>query len=186
MYEAFVYVWTNTKNNMYYIGKHKGLEDDGYISSGKHFLAAYNADPHAFSREIVFRGTHEEVRKEEIRRINEAIRESGYDRIYNLTTWGKLQSWKRTCLHCGSICCPENEQWAQAFEEIHFSNCNKANKKSLADVEWTVPRITYSNKRQERQERQENFKGLTRKQYLRKQERIRWWKEYDERTKSLR
>lgn len=144
-YEAFVYVWTNTENNMFYIGKHLGSEDDGYISSGKHFLAAYNTNPSIFERTIVFRGTHAEVRKEETRRINEAIREVGYERIYNLTTWGKLQTWKRTCLHCGAICCPENEHWAAAFEEVHFNNCSKK-KVDPCDVEWATPQITYSSR----------------------------------------
>ena len=45
MHEAFVYVWTNIENNMIYIGKHKGAQDDGYISSGKYFLAQYNQNP---------------------------------------------------------------------------------------------------------------------------------------------
>lgn len=173
-HEAFVYVWINTENNMYYIGKHKGSEDDGYISSGKHFLIAYNANPHVFKREIVFRGTHNEVRQEETRRINEAIRESGYDRIYNLTTWGKLKSWRRICLNCGAVCCPENEQWASAFEEIHFNNCHKATAKP---VEWAIPQITYSSKKAEKEDK--NLLRLTGRQRARKAERIQWWKEYD-------
>jgi len=33
--EAFVYIWTNIKNNKKYIGYHKGTVDDGYICSSK-------------------------------------------------------------------------------------------------------------------------------------------------------
>jgi len=182
-FEAFVYVWTNTKNNMYYIGKHKGSEDDGYISSGKYFLDAYNADPTTFERTIVFRGTHDEVRKEENRRIDEAIRNSGYERIYNLTTWDRLRRWKRTCLHCGSVCCPENEQWAEAFEKIHFDNCSKSPKNLPINTNWKIPQLTISSKKAKIEKKilkkEEKSESLTRRQLTRKQERIAWWKEYD-------
>lgn len=125
-FEAFVYVWTNIKNGMFYIGKHLGSEDDGYISSGKYFLLAYNDSPRDFERTIVFRGKHSDVRREETRRIEEAIQTVGYSRIYNLTTYGRLRGWTRKCLHCGAVCCPENERWAEAFDKFHFSNCVKA------------------------------------------------------------
>lgn len=126
MTESFVYVWANIENNMFYIGKHKGLDSDGYVSSGKYFLSVYNQDPKLFTRDIVFRGSDRDCILEESRRISEAIRNVGYDRIYNLTSFNKLSQWKRTCLACGAICCPENQRWAEAFEKIHFSNCHKA------------------------------------------------------------
>ena len=110
---------------MFYIGKHRGSLNDGYISSGKYFLSVYNKNPELFVRSIVFTGSDTEARKEESRRINEAIRTVGYDRIYNLTTYNKLSQWSRTCLHCGAKCCPENEKWAIAFENIHFNNCSR-------------------------------------------------------------
>jgi hypothetical protein len=190
-FEAFVYVWTNTRNNMYYIGKHKGPEDDGYISSGKHFLAAYYSDPKAFEREIVFRGTDREALQEESKRIEEAIKSSGYERIYNLTTWGKLKTWKRTCLYCGAICCPDNEQWAAAFEEIHFTNCHKAPRSSVVlspirksvDKTKSVEKSVTKPKPQTKEVKKQ--KRLVQKKLTRKQERINWWKEYDKRNKTI-
>jgi hypothetical protein len=128
-YEAFVYKWINTDTGKYYIGKHKGIIDDGYISSGKAFLQVYNSNPNLFKRVILFKGTHEEVCKLEQECIKEAIKEVGYKGIYNLTTWNYLNEWKRTCLHCGSIVDPRNEEWVKVFEYSHFENCkmNPAN-----------------------------------------------------------
>lgn len=123
--ESFVYVWTNIENNKLYIGKHKGSTDDGYISSGKAFLAIYDSCPDKFVRDIVFRGTDSECLKEETKRIRDAVGAVGWSGIYNLTSWSHLSQWSRTCLHCGARCCPENADWAQAFEEVHFNNCSK-------------------------------------------------------------
>jgi hypothetical protein len=63
IYEAFVYEWTNIKNNMKYIGSHKGKEDDGYISSSKHMLKDYHDDPSTFDRKIIAYGEVDEMRE---------------------------------------------------------------------------------------------------------------------------
>ena len=55
---GFVYKWTDTSNNMYYIGSHKGTPDDGYIGSGKFFKRAYNKRKSFFTREILYTGEH--------------------------------------------------------------------------------------------------------------------------------
>lgn len=128
-HEAFVYKWTNIDNGKYYIGKHKGTEDDGYVSSGKVLLQVYNANPKSFKRTILFRGTEQEVSRMEQDLIKEAIQNDGHQGIYNLTTWDYLKEWKRTCLHCSSIVDPRNEEWLKVFNQQHFENCedNPAN-----------------------------------------------------------
>ena len=55
---GFVYKWTDSTNGMYYIGRHKGSPDDGYIGSGFYFRRAYDTRPEAFSREILYYGEH--------------------------------------------------------------------------------------------------------------------------------
>lgn len=51
---GFIYRWTNTVNNKKYIGSHMGTEDDGYIGSGKLFLAAVKKyGINKFEREIL-------------------------------------------------------------------------------------------------------------------------------------
>lgn len=144
--ESFVYKWTNIVSGKIYIGKHKGTEDDGYISSGKVFLACYYANPHEFKREIIFWGTDYECLKEEGKLIKEAIRLAGYTKLYNQTHWHILKEWKRTCLHCGAIVDPRNEEWASAFALEHFENCQsikpiKEKKKKQTMVEWRANRM---------------------------------------------
>lgn len=151
--EAFVYRWRNLENGKVYIGKHKGSEDDGYISSGKAFLAVYNTNPHIFVRDILARGTNEYVLQEEQRLIREQIELKGYDSCYNLTTWSYLKTWKRTCLHCGAIVDPRNEEWLAAFNKIHFENCSintsrkpktdikRAPKDTLANIEYNIRKL---------------------------------------------
>ena len=176
--EAFVYVWTNSENKKFYIGKHRGSATDGYISSGKYFLAAYHSAPHLFSREIVFWGTEQEALQEESRRIRQAITDVGYQGIYNLTTWQHLSQWKRTCLHCGAFCCPENEQWALLFEDMHFDRCSKR----LTDI---VDNVNHA-KKTPTPKYNESWRLLTKEQrkiLKRRAERVQWWKDNGHRFK---
>ena len=85
MHEAFVYKWTNKDNEMYYIGKHKGTDTDGYISSGKSFLIEYRKNPNNFYREILFRGDNRECLNMEQSMIRYSISTDGYAKIYNRT-----------------------------------------------------------------------------------------------------
>ena len=134
MHESFVYKWTNLENNRYYIGKHKGDENDGYVSSSFPFNASYDLSPNIFAREILFRGTDKECLSYEQNLIREAIRIDGYEKIYNRTGWTLLSEWKRTCLHCGSIVDPRNQEWVEAFNEKHFENCRKNSINELKDI----------------------------------------------------
>lgn len=70
-YEAFVYEWTNTDNNMKYIGSHKGATDDGYITSSKYLLEEYHNDPSKFVRKIISFGSVDEMRELESHLLQE-------------------------------------------------------------------------------------------------------------------
>jgi len=142
MSDSFVYKWINVSNGMFYIGKHKGFEDDGYISSGKYFLSVYWANPKIFIREILHRGSEKECLKIEAQLIHTAINTHGYDHIYNLTSFSRISQWSRTCLVCGAKCCPENERWAAAFELVHFNNCLEAPRETVPKVKHVrQPRV---------------------------------------------
>jgi hypothetical protein len=54
--DGFVYLWENTKNNMKYIGSHKGNVNDNYIGSGVYFKRAYNKNPKDFNRIVLYVG----------------------------------------------------------------------------------------------------------------------------------
>lgn len=51
--KAFIYQWTNSKNNKKYIGSHIGEPDDNYIGSGSYFKKAYNKYKDFFNRDIL-------------------------------------------------------------------------------------------------------------------------------------
>lgn len=72
--QAFIYCWTNTRNNMRYIGSHVGTECDGYVGSGKRFRHAINKHGlGTFEREILEYCTSEDV----------LLREQYYLDLYN-------------------------------------------------------------------------------------------------------
>lgn len=47
---------------MFYIGSHKGTDDDGYVCSSTWMLEEYNQRPEDFIRKILFRGEHSDIR----------------------------------------------------------------------------------------------------------------------------
>lgn len=50
---GFIYIWYDLKKKMYYIGRHWGHENDGYICSSKKMRNAYNYRPKDFKRRII-------------------------------------------------------------------------------------------------------------------------------------
>ena len=52
---GFVYIWYDKKHKRYYIGSHKGHENDGYICSSSWMKRAYERRPHDFKRRIISR-----------------------------------------------------------------------------------------------------------------------------------
>lgn len=80
--EAFVYCWTDHKNNMLYVGSHLGCVDDGYICSSKEMLKAYRDRPTDFTRQIVAHGTRLEMIKLEAK-ILQSVDAAHRDDFYN-------------------------------------------------------------------------------------------------------
>ena len=62
MSEAFVYIWYDALNKMYYLGKHKGSPDDTYTHSST-IWESFTKDciPEGVTRRILAYGTHEEM-----------------------------------------------------------------------------------------------------------------------------
>jgi len=51
--EGFIYIWRDSKRNLYYIGSHIGSPDDGYIGSNNRLRCAYKSRPDTFKRKIL-------------------------------------------------------------------------------------------------------------------------------------
>lgn len=52
-YNSFIYIWFNSKEKRFYIGKHFGHISDGYICSSKEMLIHYKKNPNHFKRHIL-------------------------------------------------------------------------------------------------------------------------------------
>lgn len=52
-YNSFIYIWYNRVKKMFYIGKHSGSINDGYICSSKFMNRDYKRNPENFKRRIL-------------------------------------------------------------------------------------------------------------------------------------
>ena len=60
--EAFVYLWYDSENKMFYLGKHRGSPDDSYTHSSTIWESfTKNNVPRGVSRRILAYGTSEEI-----------------------------------------------------------------------------------------------------------------------------
>lgn len=51
--QGFIYLWYDRKHKRYYIGRHWGAVNDGYICSSRMMRQAYNRRPHDFKRRVL-------------------------------------------------------------------------------------------------------------------------------------
>ena len=84
MSEAFIYRWYDAPNDMYYLGKHKGSQDDGYTHSS-YVWPRFTKDniPEGVTREIIAEGTDEEMCVLEHKLLKFEKENGNWDRYYN-------------------------------------------------------------------------------------------------------
>ena len=84
MSEAFVYRWYDAPNDMYYLGKHKGSQDDKYTHSSW-VWPRFTKDniPEGVTREIIAEGTDEEMCILEHKLLKFEKENGNWDRYYN-------------------------------------------------------------------------------------------------------
>ena len=90
--DSFVYIWTDhrTEQQKQYIGVHKGLPNDKYISSSKPFNIEYEKEPENFTRQILAFGTWEEMAKFEhklLKHIDAANNINFYNESNSQESW---------------------------------------------------------------------------------------------------
>ena len=83
-YEAFVYLWFDSKNRKFYLGSHKGHEDDSYTHSSK-VMESFSkaAVPSHMRRRILARGSHEDMKQLENDLLNNR-KERCWDKYHNV------------------------------------------------------------------------------------------------------
>lgn len=90
---GFVYVWYDKKHKRYYVGRHWGTEDDGYISSSSNMTNNYRNRPQDFKRRIVSVVYSKELLVEEEQRWLDMIKkEELSSRYYNKTLKAHMPS----------------------------------------------------------------------------------------------
>lgn len=128
---SFVYKWVNVSTGEYYTGVHRGEFDDGYIGSGKVFLAKYNKHPKKFKRTIlgVFEN-YDDALKLEAELVNrETIKE---EKCLNLKIGGEGggSPWKHDTERVNK----RRERMMQLWSDIEYrQNVIKSMKKNWTD-----------------------------------------------------
>jgi hypothetical protein len=90
-YNSFIYIWFDRHSRMFYIGKHFGPVDDGYVCSSKWMMQEYKKRPHDFKRRIlsyVKDSTGNELRDAELLWLSKVDESELGVRYYNLKTKG--------------------------------------------------------------------------------------------------
>ncbi len=83
---GFIYIWFDKKNIKFYVGRHWGTEDDGYVCSSNSMREAFKRRPKDFKRRIISRVYDKEALiKEEQRWLNMINPDQVNIRYYNKT-----------------------------------------------------------------------------------------------------
>ena len=166
MSEAFVYMWYDSKNSMYYIGYHKGTPDDGYTHTSS-IMESFKIAPKGFRRRILAYGTRDEMMQLESDLLKNR-KEKCWNKYYNviiqfppLPMYGKNNpNWKH-----GLAGTPEYEAMRKKkYKTENVERLREARKKhSLENVE----RLRESTKKY-RQENREKANEYAKKRYQEK------------------
>jgi hypothetical protein len=84
MSTGFIYIWRDKIRNMYYIGSHTGLKDDGYISSSNWLTHEIKFRPNDFKRRILKVLNVKDLKLEEYRLIKMIKDHEFGKKYYNL------------------------------------------------------------------------------------------------------
>ena len=139
--ESFLYIWYDTKNKMFYLGKHKGTPDDSYTHSST-IMESFSKDniPSHMKRRILAYGTDEEMCLLEHECLKNR-KEKKWERYYNqslgspwLDQWGENNPFYKH----GMTGDPE---WKKKRDrEYHLKNKEHRNKLSR---EWRKNNLEY-------------------------------------------
>ena len=88
--EAFVYLWYDSRNKMFYLGKHKGTPDDGYTHSSN-MWQQFNSDsvPEGVKRRVLTYGSDKDMYELETKLLLNR-KEKCWDRYYNASIRDKF------------------------------------------------------------------------------------------------
>jgi len=90
--ESFIYLWYDSNNKMFYLGKHKGTPDDGYTHSSKRWQQ-FKSDnvPQGVRRKIIAWGIDEDMYELETKLLLNR-KEKCWSRYYNISIGGDFSA----------------------------------------------------------------------------------------------
>lgn len=116
--EAFIYLWRDSLNKKWYLGKHKGSPDDGYTHSS-HDMPSFKKEdtPSYMRRKILAFGTHEEIRLLESRLLKSRRRKSfKWDQYYNRVL-PRARTFNNDCIEPRTVLTPlSDDDLVRLFE----------------------------------------------------------------------
>ena len=90
--ESFIYLWYDSNNKMFYLGKHKGTPDDGYTHSSKRWQQFKNDSvPQGVRRRIIAWGIDEDMYELETKLLLNR-KEKCWSRYYNVNIGGDFSA----------------------------------------------------------------------------------------------
>ena len=184
VFEAFVYIWYDSKNRMYYIGKHKGTPDDGYTHSST-IMESFKSNevPPYMKRKILAFGTHEEMLELENKLLKNR-KAKCWDRYYNrglgdprvVDQWGENNPYYKH----GLTGTPEYERERHRIERAENpEKFRERDRKYYAEKREEIK----ERRRKKRVENPEKFRERDRKYYEENREKRR--KYYEENREEI-
>ena len=93
-YEAFVYLWYDSDNKMYYLGYHKGSIDDNYAhSSTKMESFTMKSVPSGYRRRILAKGSNDDMIALEEKLLRNRKESGKWHLYYNASISGAIDMW---------------------------------------------------------------------------------------------
>jgi len=140
--ESFLYIWYDTKNKKYYLGKHKGTPDDSYTHSST-IMESFDKDniPSYMRRRILAYGTDEEMCLLEHECLKNR-KEKKWDRYYNLgvgSPWLDQNGENNPNYRHGLSNDPDWKK--QTDKKYHLANQEHRNKRTR---EWRKDNLEYA------------------------------------------
>jgi len=145
---GFVYLWFDKKHIKFYVGRHWGTEDDGYICSSNNMRANYNHRPQDFKRRILARVyDKEQLVEEEQRWLNMIKPAECKTKYYNVSLSAKTATMRG------------KKHSAETIEKIRAGNKGKVVTEATKQKIREAHAIQFSNPKQ-RESRSEKIRAL--------------------------
>ena len=184
--ESFIYLWYDAPNDMYYLGKHKGSQDDGYTHSS-YVWPRFTKDniPEGVTREIIAEGTDEEMCVLEHKLLKFEKENGNWDRYYNESlgdpkyvdqcgennpNWAGGVTYDRQSYDRKRQQTPEYKEYKKKYDKKRYATpeYKEYQKKRQETSEYKADRQSYDKKRSQTPERKAYMREWKRKDYAKK------------------